>query len=76
MLNKACAVHPVNVCQRDRFLVRLIDTHMDEADIVIEAVTEDYRRNIRDDCSRVKVSSPVSLIYSLGARHVPKHDFD
>lgn len=57
MLNKACSVHPVNVCQRNGFLVHLIDTHVDEADVVIEAVAEHYRGDKRDDYKELGVST-------------------
>lgn len=50
MLNKTCAIHPVNICQGNGFLVHLIDTHVDEADVIIEAMTQNYRGNKRDDC--------------------------
>lgn len=50
MLNKACALHPINVRQRNWLLARLIHTHVDEANVVIEAVTEDYGRHKRNDC--------------------------
>ena len=75
MLNKACAVHPVNICQRDGFLVHLIDAHVDEADVVVEAVTEDYRRYERDDCERVEISLSAAFVCSFGEPHVPKQDF-
>lgn len=54
MLNDTRPIHPVNVCQRNGFLVRLIDTHVDEADVVIEALAEDDRGHERDDCNQEK----------------------
>lgn len=54
MLNKTCPIHPVNVCQRNGFLVHLIDTHVDEADVVVEAVAEDYGGDKRNDCKRTR----------------------
>lgn len=50
MLNKTRPIHPINVCQRNGFLARRIDTDVDEADIVVEAVAQDHGRNKRDDC--------------------------
>ena len=52
MLNNACPLHPVNVRQRKRRLTHLIDTHVGEADIVVETLTEDYEWHIGNDCQR------------------------
>ena len=52
MLNNACAIHPVNVCQRNGFRARRIDTYVNQTNIVIEALTEDYKRDKREDCKR------------------------
>lgn len=54
MLDNACPIHPVNVCQRNWLLVHLIDTHVDEADVVVEALAEDYVGHKRDNCKRTR----------------------
>ena len=72
MLDDACPVHPVNVRQRDRLLARLVDTHVDEADVVVEAVAEDGGGDEGDDCRiglGVSVSAP-SDIHTFRSRWV------
>lgn len=54
MLNKARPIHPVNVRQRNGLLVCLIDAHVDEADVVVEAMAEDYGGHERNDCKRTR----------------------
>lgn len=49
MLNNAGSIHPVNVRQRNGFLVRLIDTHVDESDVVVEALSEHRGGDERND---------------------------
>lgn len=49
MLNDAGPIHPVDVRQRNGFLVRLIDTHVDEADVVVEALSEHRGGDERND---------------------------
>ena len=65
MLNDASSIHPVNVRQRNGFLVRLIDTHVDEADIVVEALSEHRGGDERDDWIR---APGVSIPHSWGPR--------
>ena len=64
MLDNACPVHSVNVGQRNRLLARLVDTHVDEADVVVEAVAEDGGGDEGDDCKTgfgVSVSAPSDI---------------
>lgn len=49
MLNKARPLHPINVRQSNGLHAQLINTNMDEADAVIEAMSEDYRGYKGDD---------------------------
>lgn len=67
MLNNTCPIHPVNVCQRNGFLVCLIDTHVDEADVVIEALAEDHGGHKRDDCNHSPGSQPFRAASGLFA---------
>ena len=52
MLNNACPLHPVNVRQRKRRLALLVDTHVGEANIIVETLTEDYEGHIGNDCQK------------------------
>ena len=67
VLDNACPLHPVNVCQRNGFLARLVHTHVDEADVVVETLAEDCGRHKRDDCqSTQSASSPARRLACLG----------
>ena len=50
VLNNARSIHPINVCQRNGFFARNINTHVDETDVVVEVLTKNCGGNERDDC--------------------------
>ena len=52
MLNNASSLHPINICQRNGFLARLINTHVGETDVVVEALSEHGGGDIWDDWER------------------------
>ena len=52
VLNNTRSVHPINVCQRNGFLTRNINPHVDETNVVVEVLTENCGGNERDDCQR------------------------
>ena len=49
MLDDAGAIHAVDVGEGDGFLARLVDAHVDEADVVVEGLAEDGGGDEGDD---------------------------
>lgn len=70
MLNDAGPIHPVDVRQRNGFLVRLVDTHVDEADVVVEALSEHRGGDERNDWTRAPRSQHTAQL-GTGDRVLP-----
>lgn len=68
MLDQARPLHPVNVRQSNGLLARLIYTNVDEADAVVEAMSEDCGRYKRDDCKSTW-NQPFRIPHAPRSRH-------